>query len=311
MEIIKVIFLFVLVKTRHSLYENVNNDAMEKLKTGDFMSIDVSTPEKYLAISANFYEGAVTFGMSNGTVENNIDYDLGRFKVFTRNKSVVDIIIEMETEIELLFDVSNYYSIHYKQTNIVIKTIFCHLLLYKKVIDIDKFSTIIYNSEYSETKIAELTKKFLSNIRMSLFDDFSYLLTLCLLLETETYINENEFEENTLFGLLKEIGIVNVEFKNVFKCRVLSSHINLLEVFYEIANIHNTNYTFNNEAIVYHICKISALFTGLSSINIYYDVINDNINIKQDEIIAEYNLDKKDITKNNEIITKKLIENSI
>ncbi|WUR02245.1 uncharacterized protein VNE69_01184 [Vairimorpha necatrix] len=557
MKILNVIFLFVLVKTRHMLYEKVNNNAMEKLKTGDYMSIDVLSPEKYLAISALFYEDAVRIGMFDGKFKNYNDDNLGNFTIITKNQSAVDIINEMEAKIENLLDVSCYYSIvlvydtyhrkgyhimkefvfelkkmnnerkkkssllkinyekiceasnelqkyiseifnstaetskntsrfmtcsyldwqnnrhnvvvsiyndnichimefcvneyyhialaeidvkinnkqifeklhqiynlcynsinfyeikycsqnynrstkkiemnknnqcfkiqietehiliqiddmnffyniqndidadeskfyiskncykefeaflnilsdhgiddalyffyklvvNYDEIYFIIQNIlnrsrsatniiFCHLLLHKKAIEIDTFNTIINNTEYSEIKAPELIKNIISNIRMSHFDDCLYLITLCLLLETETYINENEFEGNTLFSLLKETGsiIIEKEYNNEAESPLIIPYINVVQIFMKIANVHNYIYEYNKNAVLEYICNIGALFTGLSSINIHYDIIYKNINVKRDQISTKNNIDEKDIIKNNEIITKRLIENTI
>ncbi|WUR04446.1 uncharacterized protein VNE69_09001 [Vairimorpha necatrix] len=185
---------------------------------------------------------------------------------------------------------------------------FSHLLLYKKTIDVHIYKKVIKDKEYVETNLFELSKKITLDLKSNLFDDYLYLVTFCLLLEAETYLNETNSVEDKFFIIIKDIGINILAEKNE-KDRI--KHIDLIEVFRQISAIHKELFLNSQQEVLKDICQIAILFTGLYTFDIPDAYMLEFTKMSQDDVITKFKLDKNYILKKNENIRKRIKEKNI
>ncbi|WUR02788.1 uncharacterized protein VNE69_03009 [Vairimorpha necatrix] len=232
--------------------------------------------------------------------------------------------------------------------------IFIHLLFFLKIMNEDDLKIII------EQKDNELKKIMIAkNLLKKLSDDIDrsfYLVKVCLLIETERYINYN-VELEPIFKTFKVIGELieskkmlqkhiimptkcsNCEkegkcncaeqpieilkdkfrsfmsnkykiFKNdeetiKYRIYIKKGSINWLRIFDEMKNIHIGNILKYKKKVMKKIYKLSSLFTGIDTTDVYkYD-------IKKEELIQNLGFYENEVEENNKKIGILLLTNTI
>ncbi|WUR04582.1 uncharacterized protein VNE69_09135 [Vairimorpha necatrix] len=222
-------------------------------------------------------------------------------KIFSRLSS-----LEFTERIELFFNLlKNHNKMIFFVERIVNKPetalnmIFVYLMYNNYIVNENTFYFMIENKN----------DKYLEE---DIFGKDLYLIIFCLIIEAETYIQENNFSEDKLFVTLTEIGDIINEKNNEASSatKTTKKNINLLKIFKEIVILHNNTIHKYRDEYIALVCKTAALFTGLSSISIYeykHQLIENN-KIEKQTAVTDLNLNASEIEQNVEELIKKLKE---
>ncbi|WUR03861.1 uncharacterized protein VNE69_06178 [Vairimorpha necatrix] len=131
-------------------------------------------------------------------------------------------------------------------------------------------------------------------------DPSLYLIQICVLLEAESYVNETNVSEDSIYKNLKDIYNLIETKKNIQK------NIDLIKTMKELAGGHFDNFKKYKENVYIEICAIASLFCGLNK-NTFFK--HDTRLLSKSDICSSLNLDENEIQKNIESIRSKLREN--
>ncbi|WUR02377.1 uncharacterized protein VNE69_01315 [Vairimorpha necatrix] len=191
-----------------------------------------------------------------------------------------------------------------------INMIFAYELYENRIILENMLYFMIGNKKDSETNRMQLTKEITEKLIKINYGNNLYLIGICLILEAETYIDENNLSDDDLFMILNEISNIiarknNSESVTSIPCK----NIDLLDIFRKIIPIHNDVIDIYKEEIIMKIYKTMASFTNSRSINMYmYDLkLIEKNKIKKETTIAELKLDRNVIERYFEELKEKLI----
>ncbi|WUR03576.1 uncharacterized protein VNE69_05165 [Vairimorpha necatrix] len=197
----------------------------------------------------------------------------------------------------------------FKPPRSALKLIFAHLLMYGKLIKSYSFHTLIGKRQNNEKEqMIENVIYIISTISPVTRRLEFFLIKICLLIEAENFINENDVIDCPLFITLKEIGNF-IDTKNNTNGATMKSkreNIRIAKIIQEVVNIQIDNIINYKIEFIKHVCKITSLFIGLSKYKSRYD----EISLTKDEIIESLGLDKIEISKCSKGISKKLFENN-
>ncbi|WUR03791.1 uncharacterized protein VNE69_06111 [Vairimorpha necatrix] len=186
-----------------------------------------------------------------------------------------------------------------------------HLLLSGNIIDQEEFNKLmnVAKSPDHETLVARVINIITFN-SASLDSLHFYLIKICLLIEAENFINENDVEDDKLCKTLMDIN-------NLFKSKTNINEtysslkevgISLVNVIQKVINAHIYNIHYFIYEKEKHLCEIVELFTGLNGIfeNKYDQIKHDKYKVA--EILG---LNKNYVEENAKIILKKISENNM
>ncbi|WUR03392.1 uncharacterized protein VNE69_04213 [Vairimorpha necatrix] len=211
-----------------------------------------------------------------------------------------------------------YFLIHkYEKINFLIKRIlnrptskvkrlFTHLLIISDILNKNNLSILFENEEGNEKKRSEIINYICERLSDNSWD-VSYLIKICLLIEAERYINENDASKDILFITLKDIGYLISSQKSTkeFSLDKEKRYINLMKIMKEIVDILSENF---NCLSIYNIIEIISLFSGTRSNFIAKSDTEEHGELFKDDIIKKNNLDVKKVEKINELVSSKLFE---
>ncbi|WUR03168.1 uncharacterized protein VNE69_03377 [Vairimorpha necatrix] len=188
-----------------------------------------------------------------------------------------------------------------------VNIIFSHLLLDHKIIEKKKVNEIIE----TEIERQQIIKKILKKLSNSLYLSSTYLIKICLFLEVEEYLNENQSKNEPIFRTLKNIAYYIRSKKNLQEFYLSESsllnkqkNVNLTKVFQELANYHLEDLGNLKENNLRFILKIAFLFTGLE--NDTCDVGDYQFYVDKFSIITGLRLDRIEIEINNKMIAENI-----
>ncbi|WUR03684.1 putative SP-containing protein [Vairimorpha necatrix] len=189
-----------------------------------------------------------------------------------------------------------------------INLIFIHLLLFDGVITESELKQLRKNFRIHEkrrTFFNVLKNKPLNHIEM-ISQSASDMLKLCIFIEAENYMNENDLDFDSLFYKIRKIGkqIIKHEFKEVGSYKInllLKTKIDLMkiydEVYYHLDDIINVNDEFAKI-----VSEIMCLFKGND--NYYINEVNYKGNLN--EIMKPFKYKEDFIERTNKEILNKL-----
>ncbi|WUR03469.1 uncharacterized protein VNE69_05063 [Vairimorpha necatrix] len=164
---------------------------------------------------------------------------------------------------------------------------------------------MIGNKKDSEHHITHVIRKLTKLVKEDLKGIDLYVIVICLIIEAEAYIQENDVSDDKIFKTLKEIGEI-IDEKN----KTTTVDTSTTEKNIDLFNILKEIVTISNNKLLEMTYKTIALFTGSNSINIYEykgKLIKKNkIEMKTDA--KESNLEVLKIKKYNEELKEKLRE---
>ncbi|WUR03477.1 uncharacterized protein VNE69_05069 [Vairimorpha necatrix] len=164
---------------------------------------------------------------------------------------------------------------------------------------------MIGNKKDSEHHITHVIRKLTKLVKEDLKGIDLYVIVICLIIEAEAYIQENDVSDDKIFKTLKEIGEI-IDEKN----KTTTVDTSTTEKNIDLFNILKEIVTISNNKLLEMTYKTIALFTGSNSINIYEykgKLIEKNkIEMKTDA--KESNLEVLKIKKYKEELKEKLRE---
>ncbi|WUR03587.1 uncharacterized protein VNE69_05176 [Vairimorpha necatrix] len=232
-----------------------------------------------------------------------IDFKYDSVELFFR-------LIENKNKIELLLDriISNSKN--------PLCIICAHLMLIQKLIDRNEFNKMLGVDKLNGERKIQIIEIILRNLILRVDILFTYFIKICLFLEAERYINENDDLNDSIFNTLKQIGILvklkeNIE-KKVSINEVQLPHnkniIDIVKIYRNFEKLHFKDIKILRKQILIRILEISILFTGLEKtkceINSYQSITH------KDTVINTLGFDINEVNINNEAIRKKLASNS-
>ncbi|WUR03930.1 uncharacterized protein VNE69_06243 [Vairimorpha necatrix] len=213
-------------------------------------------------------------------------------------------ITENNIYLKLLVDRILFYS----RTSL--RIIFTHLLLIEKILDETELKKIIANEALSEKRKIQILKDTLRILLKYECLSSTYTMKICLFLEAEISMNEDDVISNSLFGTLKKIAKIIADKKtqkNNFNELIETSdkvQVDLLTIYEEIYILHIDNIKNMKEIVSEYVFQVILLFTeSVHNIGV-------NLSNKTDKVFTRSWINENEIEKNNDIIRKKLIDKS-
>ncbi|WUR03789.1 uncharacterized protein VNE69_06109 [Vairimorpha necatrix] len=186
-----------------------------------------------------------------------------------------------------------------------------HLLLSGNIINQIEFNLLLELEEDTnlDSIISHIIEILMTNYKIINSLHF-YLIKICLLLESESYMNDDEVDGDKLFGTLLEIINLSKDktYTREYDSGSKKENFSLVKIIEEKLSIHINNiHNFKFEVLV-RFCKMILLFTELNNFeeNKYHQLNHNN-----DRFINYLGFDKNNIEINAKIILKKLSENAI
>ncbi|WUR04572.1 uncharacterized protein VNE69_09125 [Vairimorpha necatrix] len=94
----------------------------------------------------------------------------------------------------------------FSNPGLVLNIIFAHLLLDQEAIEKDEMLKIIENNEIEESKKNKLRDILFDNSYNNRCNETTFIMNIVLLIEAEKYMNENNINDESIFGTLKNIA---------------------------------------------------------------------------------------------------------
>ncbi|WUR03396.1 uncharacterized protein VNE69_04217 [Vairimorpha necatrix] len=236
------------------------------------------------------------------------------FQEFFRKTSLIKNLEECHNEVELLFrfietkDRLEFLIMRLLNKEGALNIIFQHLLLEQELIKTSELNTISNSQEIE--KIKTLIKNLKNKLSNHIFLASSFLMKICLLLEFERFINENDISDKPLIIRLKEIGnFINTKNKDQTRNNKSTNteDIDLIKIYHEVVKFHLKDIQQYNYKKLKIIFAIASLYTGIEQFRC--EIENFYTIMSKDQILGELSLDKHAIDKNIVILKKKLSEN--
>ncbi|WUR03578.1 uncharacterized protein VNE69_05167 [Vairimorpha necatrix] len=245
-------------------------------------------PQRKLIITESCYHEFQEIFKKLHLVKRSNKYAKG-FEIFSR-------LVKSEDKVEFL--IKRILSKKRTALHILLK----HLLFYMKIIGENEVNN---NIEHDELIKSEIAKTLVKKLKLDVNAPAIYLITICLFLETEKYLKENDTINDKIFDSLKEIGkLIKSKYH---KDENKNNNIDLFEIYQEIVNFHLkeiSNYT--KKVLTYYI-KTTSLFTGLEENQC--ELLSNRFYTQNYVVLRDFMINKKEIEKNVAIIKKKLVEN--
>ncbi|WUR03497.1 uncharacterized protein VNE69_05088 [Vairimorpha necatrix] len=159
---------------------------------------------------------------------------------------------------------------------------------------------MIVHKELHKTIKSQLMKELTELMEKRLRGINLYMIIFCLIIEAETYIKEDNLSDDKLCKTLREISdiIPGKDFTTECDTSIKVNDINLTNVLRETVILYNDALEIYNEKITERVIKTVALFTNLSSINIYEYKVKALIKkkkIEKESVDDEFDLDEDDL----------------
>ncbi|WUR04971.1 uncharacterized protein VNE69_11134 [Vairimorpha necatrix] len=195
-----------------------------------------------------------------------------------------------------------------RQPETALNILFAHFLLSNDTINRDAFNIIIGKKKEVDVKKTKLTKKITKKLENTYHTIEQYLMGICLLLEAEKYIDENDTEDDLLFQTLKDLwSVIEKNDNENWSTNSSKKNINLVKCLDLLIKIYNNKSNMSEKIISENLCNLVALFTDLSLIDIYNHPLKKNYKVEKAKIIKNFELNEIEITEYNKIIRKKLM----
>ncbi|WUR03577.1 putative SP-containing protein [Vairimorpha necatrix] len=192
-----------------------------------------------------------------------------------------------------------------------INIIFAHLLLSQKIISENEIKIILGSEKLDKMRKKQLISQFLKKTDNQKYSSNIYIMKICIFLEAEKYINNNNNIDDPIFNSLKHLGKLVVSRKNTRNNINNSSYddsTDLLEINQEFLKHHLKDITNHKDYILTLFLELSSLFTGFEE-NTYVLRSNHFYNLKR-EVVNNFGLNESTIENNIKIIKKEITKNS-
>ncbi|WUR03192.1 uncharacterized protein VNE69_04021 [Vairimorpha necatrix] len=298
---------------RHSAEKlcNITSNKIELVYSG-YNLIEIQTDlVKFKAYSKKV---KVLYALNNSTTDANL---MGKNLFTELKKTIYKIYLMKNTDeysyVEFVFRLLHQYN---KPDFLIMRIlnnedsamgfIFNWILLFLNIIefrDLDiKTGKLIISEKLKDEKKRKITKILLSKLLMITSKE-CYLVKICLLIEAENYINENDVSNDYLFKSLKEIyNLIVPENNKNNKSKKNSRGINMVNIVKELENGYIDIIREYKKKILYQICKILSLFTRLDRPTCAIEKYECKCEFVKEEIIKNMGLDEKEVEKNTENI---------
>ncbi|WUR03666.1 uncharacterized protein VNE69_05255 [Vairimorpha necatrix] len=191
-----------------------------------------------------------------------------------------------------------------------INLIFIHLLFFDRVINESELKQLRKNRSFNEKRrtISNVLKNKLSNQKELNSQPARDMLKLCIFIEADTFLNENNLKFEPPFYKLREIGkqVLKHEPKQV-ECNkinlLIKKKINLMRIYDKVYH-HLDDIIKLNDDFAKILSEIICLFKGNNNYTYYINEVNYKGNLN--EIVKLYEFNKNDIERNNKEILNKL-----
>ncbi|WUR04243.1 uncharacterized protein VNE69_08001 [Vairimorpha necatrix] len=177
---------------------------------------------------------------------------------------------------------------------------FGHILLHTKEIKKYELDIILGKITNARNIIEKIEKSLLRLFSVNNMSESSYFLKICLVLEIEDLMTEckqhNDFFYNSLNDIIKLIKSKNQK----------DEKTSISLVIHEISNIYINDILKYNHEVIFMICKIISVLTGLDTALIFR---NNPERFSKDEAISNLKLCKNNVEHDSKIIRRRLLEN--
>ncbi|WUR04851.1 uncharacterized protein VNE69_11021 [Vairimorpha necatrix] len=198
-----------------------------------------------------------------------------------------------------------------------LKILFAHLLLDKNIISESGFKEIVGNEKMSELAKRLLMTRLFYDLKNSKDALSTFAIKICIFIEAECYINENDYKHDHLYAVLQRIGNTMEIRKNpnsfvrtikstlfIEKCQ-----IDLIKIFEEAVLYHLQDMKLFKTHLYDTMFKITSLFT--LDENNECETIDKLLSITTYDVISNFKLNKTKVEGNTESILKTLSRKSL
>ncbi|WUR03548.1 uncharacterized protein VNE69_05137 [Vairimorpha necatrix] len=193
--------------------------------------------------------------------------------------------------------------------------IFAHLMFDQSLIDESEMKKMIGRDNLTERRKMQLINIFWKNLSCREYSSNTHIMKICIFLEAEKYMNENECSNDTIFDTLKKIGkLIETKEKHKRQFAINESHlsnsnenIDLYKIYKESVEYHLKDVNFFKKHVLICSLELSTLITGLE-INTY-EMGFSRFYTKKDEVLNTYRINKNEVDINNDTIREKLSKN--
>ncbi|WUR02694.1 uncharacterized protein VNE69_02215 [Vairimorpha necatrix] len=225
----------------------------------------------------------------------------------TKAKEGIDLffrLLKRDDKIKYLF----YGILDRKES--AINLLCAHLFLSMNKIVHRDLNIIIGQDKHSKNEFKDIKNRLTKTIIPKLTDNNSfesYLIKICILIEAEKYINENDVTNDLLYNTIKEIG-------NILKLKNNNNNdkqfyynqegVDLAEIIHDVVNMHVDNILNHKGKVIRRLCTITSLLKEKSGTF----TRNFLIYSKKDKTIDKLELNKNKVEKNIEILINEILK---
>ncbi|WUR04878.1 uncharacterized protein VNE69_11047 [Vairimorpha necatrix] len=191
-----------------------------------------------------------------------------------------------------------------------------HILFCNELITENELKKIIRSEGLNVFERIQICKKLKQILSTDNCRSSTFIIKICLFIEAEKYINDNNIESFLQFKILNRIGNLIKRKENsqsYFKrikamLTIKKNEIDLIKIYQEVVRYHLKDIKNCKKSVWKEIFSIASLFTRLE--NNEYIINNTKYNTVLNDVLCSLNLDKNIVEINNEIIRRKLFENT-
>ncbi|WUR02592.1 uncharacterized protein VNE69_02117 [Vairimorpha necatrix] len=197
-------------------------------------------------------------------------------------------------------------------TGSAMNLIFAHLLFFADVINERNLNKIIGTETLNVNDMKTLIDYITFYLEMTIIYfncPIIYLVEICILIEAETYLNENHLLEDKIFKFLKTLGMHIISLKGDESYTLISNSkgINSESLIQAILNIKIDELLILKEDVLEFFCKVTSLFSKIENVTCIYYIKNDNVD--RSIVIESIEVNSAEVIRNNEILKNMLLKN--
>ncbi|WUR03679.1 uncharacterized protein VNE69_06003 [Vairimorpha necatrix] len=240
------------------------------------------------------------------------------FQEFFRKTYYIKTLGECHNEVELLFRLLEtggraefFLKKILNKRGSAIYLILLHILLSDNLYKEFNLSKILRNKEFDETSKNLLIEKIITNLCNCSFLASTFLIKICLLYEVERFINENDVSDKPILLILSNIAALIKKKAGFIPCDNqynVIKNIDLIEIFHVAVKFHLKDIQAYMNNIWKQIFSITSLYTGYEQNLCILEYVH--FYIEKDRVFDFFCLNNITVENNNEIIRKKLSENT-
>ncbi|WUR04646.1 uncharacterized protein VNE69_09198 [Vairimorpha necatrix] len=240
------------------------------------------------------------------------------FQEFFRKTYYIKTLGECHNEVELLFRLLEtggraefFLKKILNKRGSAIYLILLQILLSDNLYKEFNLSKILRNEEFDETSKNLLIEKIITNLCNCSFLASTFLIKICLLLEVERFINENDVSDKPILLILSNIAALIKKKAGFIPCDNqynVTKKIDLIEIFHVAVKFHLKDIQAYMNNIWKQIFSITSLYTGYEQNLCILEYVH--FYIEKDRVFDFFCLNNILVENNNEILRKKLSENT-